>query len=59
MHGCLRKVHAKLEAAGVVCDIREPDVMRIAPVPLYNTFRDIVSFVFMLATAIQEVHEGG
>jgi kynureninase len=27
---------------GVVCDFREPDVLRFAPTPLYNTYEDCV-----------------
>jgi kynureninase len=30
-----------IEEAGVVGDFRPPDVLRVAPVPLYNTFHDV------------------
>ncbi|MEZ4410545.1 MAG: kynureninase [Polyangiales bacterium] len=49
-----RSVHERLERAGVVCDWREPDVIRVAPVPLYNRFEDVDRFVDRLAEAITE-----
>ncbi len=39
-----RKVFKKLEKAGVIADWREPDVIRVAPVPLYNTFEEVLRF---------------
>lgn len=47
-----RAVHARLTDAGYVCDWREPDVIRVAPVPLYNTFRDVAEFVLALESAL-------
>lgn len=38
----------KLTENGVICDWREPDVIRIAPVPLYNSFLDAWRFVNIL-----------
>ena len=40
-----------LEGRGFVTDFREPDVIRVAPVPLYNTFDEVVRFARALALA--------
>jgi kynureninase len=44
VHDAPRKRHEALAAEGVVCDFREPDVIRVAPVPLYNTFHEVWRF---------------
>ncbi len=36
---------ARLRAAGVVADWRRPNVLRLAPVPLYNRYRDVYAAV--------------
>lgn len=40
-----KSLHKKLTDAGIITDWREPDVIRCAPVPLYNSFKDIYEFV--------------
>jgi kynureninase len=42
--GLLEVVVKELEERGVVVDERRPDVVRVAPTPLYNTFRDVYDF---------------
>ena len=45
-----KDLYNKLMKSGVVCDWREPDVIRVAPVPLYNTFEDVYNFSQLLNT---------
>ncbi len=40
-----RDMQAQLVARDVICDWREPDVIRVAPVPLYNRYLDVYEFV--------------
>jgi kynureninase len=49
-HGCQLSMYAKtngkklfdhLTENGVIADWREPDVIRLAPVPLYNSYYDV------------------
>lgn len=40
-----KSLHDKLTKSGVVSDWREPDVIRIAPAPLYNSFEDVYLMV--------------
>jgi len=44
-----KELFNKLEAAGGKCDFREPNVIRAAPTPLYNTFEDVWRFAKILA----------
>ena len=45
-----RALYDYLTENDVVCDWREPNVIRVAPVPLYNSFEDVWRFVDVLAS---------
>lgn len=47
-----RSLHDKLGKAGVICDWREPDVIRLAPAPIYNSFEDVFKLVEVLKTLL-------
>lgn len=50
--GLLDTVMSELERKGVVVDERRPNVIRVAPAPLYNTFTDVVDFVEIFVEAL-------
>jgi kynureninase len=48
VHEHPKELFGKLEAAGVKCDFRQPNVIRVAPTPLYNTFHEVWRFARIL-----------
>ena len=45
-------LHA-LARENIICDARKPNVIRIAPTPLYNSYHDVLTFVITLKSIIQ------
>ena len=54
-NGNVENIYNQLIKKGIICDIRKPDVMRIAPTPLYNSFNDVYIFVDHLKCIVQEL----
>ncbi|XP_036110554.1 kynureninase isoform X2 [Molossus molossus] len=48
----IKYVFQELEKRGVMCDKREPSGIRVAPVPLYNSFHDVYKFINLLKSAL-------
>lgn len=47
-----KTLYQNIGAAGVVADWREPDVIRVAPTPLYNTYMEVYEFVERLQASL-------
>jgi len=47
-----RDVFERLTAQHVIADFREPDAIRVAPVPFYNRYADVYEFVVRLERAL-------
>lgn len=47
-----RRVFKNLTRHGVIADWREPDVIRVAPVPLYNSFEEVYQFARLFREAL-------
>lgn len=54
LRGDFRNALAFFEARGVVADFREPDIVRVAPVPLYTRYVDMHHFVSVVRAFVQE-----
>ena len=65
LHGCqlslrimrdpadAKRCQERLKAAGLIADWREPDIMRVAPTPLYNSFGEVAEAVNLLSQALR------
>ena len=49
-----KRIFTRVSEQGVVCDWRDPDVIRVAPHPLYNSYLEVYDFVKILKNAINE-----
>lgn len=52
-HGQGKALFDHLTAHGVIVDWREPAVIRMAPVPLYNRFADVADFLVLLEEGLR------
>ncbi len=50
-----KNIHAAMREKGIVSDWREPNVIRLAPVPFYNSFDDVAFFVKSLDETLREM----
>jgi kynureninase len=55
-HGSGKPLFDKMTEKGIIADWREPNVIRVAPVPLYNSFLDIYKFGQIIIESIKELN---
>ena len=56
--GTMRELEGLLADKGCATDARDPDVVRAAPAPLYNSFSDVRKFVELLETCLEALVKG-
>ena len=50
------RIQKRLQAAGVVGDFRQPDVLRLAPCPLFNTYGEMWRTAEVFRRAVEETN---
>ncbi|MDT0293206.1 kynureninase [Mesonia ostreae] len=53
LKGVTKQLFNDLMKAGVISDWREPNVIRIAPIPLYNSYQDVFGMVQILKKSLK------
>jgi kynureninase len=53
--GLMEQVFARLGQKGAICDDRKPNVIRVSPTALYNTFEEIWDFVRILQEILADL----
>ena len=48
----LHTLKERLDNYGIVTDAREPDIVRVSPAPLYNTYNDVFTVVSALSKSL-------
>ena len=50
----IRKINEALKSRGIISDFRPPNIIRLAPAPLYNTFQEVWEVVYALKEIIEK-----
>jgi len=54
--GGINELFKSIQDRGVVCDVRKPDVIRLAPTPMYNSYNDVYEFVMILKEELERIN---